>query len=401
MATKQAHRVVVVGGGYAGMIAALRVAARGRRRVHVTLVDPKGNFVQRLRLQQVATGQTVKAPAYAKLLGRRVEFVQATVRGIDTDGGALKLDRAVGRELPFDHLVYTVGSRVDADSVPGASEFAHTVADAPSARELGRALRDASAGTLVTVVGGGMTGIEVASEIATTYPALRVRLITRGSTGSWLCPRGREHLEHTLVRQGVALLEGATVNNVVSGGVTLAGGETIPAGLIVWCGGFRAHALAAASGLATDHLGRAVVDRTLRSVSHPEIIVAGDAAATPPFGGEPLRMCCQVAMPSGAHAARTALALVKGRDPKDLHFGYLHQPISLGRRDGLIQFVDRADRPKHSVLTGRRAAMYKEFVTRGGLSSIKLERRLPGSTKWPFKEPKQQALLTRGATADG
>jgi len=147
-----------------------------------------------------------------------------------------------------------------------------------------------------------------------------------------------------------------------------------------------------------------VVDRKLRSISHPEILAARDGAVTPPFSaGAPLRMCCLVAMPSGAHAAETLIAQLKDREPEDLHFGHLHQPISLGRRAGLIQFVDRADRPKDSILTGRRAAIYKELITAGGLQSIKLERRLPGSTKWPFKEPTTPSLLGPGrssATAD-
>jgi NADH dehydrogenase FAD-containing subunit len=136
------------------------------------------------------------------------------------------------------------------------------------------------------------------------------------------------------------------------------------------------------------------VDRQLRSISHPKILAAGDGASTPPFSsGAPLRMCCQVAMPSGAHAGDTLVAQLRDREPKELHFGYLHQPISLGRGEGLIQFVDRADRPKDSILTGKRAAIYKELVTAGGLQTIKLERRIPGSTIWPFKEPNSPAPL--------
>jgi NADH dehydrogenase FAD-containing subunit len=109
-------------------------------------------------------------------------------------------------------------------------------------------------------------------------------------------------------------------------------------------------------------------------------------------------MCCQVAMPSGAHAGDTLVAQLKDREPKELHFGYLHQPISLGRHEGLIQFVDRADRPKDSILTGKRAAIYKELVTAGGLQTIKLERRIPGSTTWPFKEPNSPRAVQSGRT---
>jgi NADH:ubiquinone reductase (H+-translocating) len=400
MRAKQTERVVVLGGGYAGMIAALRVAGRARRNALVTVVDPKQHFVQRLRLHQVATGQKVAQPPYQKLLGRKVEFIQGWAEAIDLDRKVVQLSTADRSEVPFDRLIYAVGSTVEPAPLSGAAEHAHSVADAPSARKLDHALHYASDGRTVAVVGGGMTGLEVAAEIATVCPRLSVKLVTRGTAGGWLSDRGREYLRSTLARHGVELVEHSEVRGVASNHLQLADGSDIPAGIIVWCGGFRASSLADTGGLDTDTLGRVVVDRTMRSVSNPEIPAAGHGAATPPFSAGPsLRMCCQVAMPTTAHAADVLIAQIKGREPKDVHFGYLHQPISLGRRDGLIQFVDRADQPKDSILTGRPAAIYKELITAGGLQSIKLERRIPGSTKWPFKEPTTPALLEATATA--
>lgn len=301
-----------------------------------------------------------------------------------------------------DRLIYAVGSSVDLSLVPGASEHAHSVRDISAARSLSHALHYAPDGGVVAVVGAGMTGLEVASEIATTYPALDVKLVTSGQVGGWLSERGRQYIHGALDRQGVDLVERVRVRAVEPDRLLLTDGSELPARLIVWCGGFRASELAERSGLDTDGLGRMVVDRTMRSVRHPQIVAAGDCASTPPFvAGSSLRMCCQVAMPAAAHAADVVLAQMKGREPKELHFGYLHQPISLGRRDGLIQFVDRADRPKDSILTGRRAAIYKELITRSPIPSIKLERRMPGSTKWPFKEPKTPLALDSGAAVDG
>lgn len=100
MSRRQGERVVVLGGGYAGTIAALRVAGRARRRASVTLVDPKGTFVQRLRLHQVATGQRVAAPSYAKLLRRKVEFVQDAGEVIDCQRGLIEL-RSGSTALPL------------------------------------------------------------------------------------------------------------------------------------------------------------------------------------------------------------------------------------------------------------------------------------------------------------
>ena len=401
MRSGQKERVVVVGGGYAGTLAALRLAGRARRRVSVTLVDPKETFVQRLRLHQVATGQTVAAPSYKKLLRSKVDFVQDTAEMIDCERGLIEV-RSGSAALPFDRLIYAIGSGVDLSLAPGVSEHAYSVTDIASARGLSHALHYASRGAAVAVVGAGMTGLEVASEIATSYPELEVKLVTSGQVGGWLSERGRQYIRASIDRQGVELVERVRVRAVEPDRLLLADGSGIMARLVVWCGGFRAPELARQSGIETDELGRVAVDRSLCAVGRPQIVAAGDSAATPPFvAGASLRMCCQVAAPTAAHAADVVAAQVKGREPRELHFGYVHQPISLGRRDGLIQFVDRADRPKNSVLTGRRAAIYKELVTRATIPSIKFERLMPGSTKWPFKEPKTLQTLESGVTVDG
>ncbi|HTU80061.1 MAG TPA: FAD-dependent oxidoreductase [Solirubrobacteraceae bacterium] len=400
MTSVQTERVVVLGGGYAGTIAALRVAGRAHRRAKVTLVDPKETFVQRLRLHQLAAGQNIAAPSYKRLLRGKVSFVQDAGEAIDAERGVVELASGA-KPLAFDRLIYTVGSGVDLSTVPGASEHAHSVTDITAATRLWQALRAASDGAAVAVVGAGMTGVETASEIATSYPELSVKLIATGQVGDWLSERAQQHLRVVLVRQGVELVERARVQAIAPDRLVMTDGADLPTGLVIWCGGFRVSDLARRSGLDTDGLGRVMVDRRLCAVRNPHIVAAGDCAATPPFvSGAPLRMCCQAAMPAAAHAGDVVVAQIKGRDPREFHFGYLHQPISLGRRDGLIQFVDRADHPKNSILTGRRAAIYKELITRATIPTINGERRMPGSTKWPFKEPKAPLLLETGVMAD-
>ncbi|MFI7672894.1 NAD(P)/FAD-dependent oxidoreductase [Actinophytocola sp. NPDC049390] len=351
-------RIVVLGGGYSGQIAA-QAAARAKD-VVVTLVNDRDRFVERVRLHQVAAGEDLRERPLAELVaGTGIHLVIDRVAAVDTDDRSVVL--AGGERLPYDTLVYALGSRMDLSAVPGAAEHAHTVAVAEEAERLRARLRD---GDVVTVVGGGLTGIEAATELAEQRPELKVRLVTGGVLGAALSEKARRHLRRTFTRLGIELRDQVDVAEVLADGVVLAGGEHVPSDLVVWTTGFTVPALAKDAGFAVDEHGRMVVDETLRSTSHPDVYGVGDAAAVRRQGGQELRMACATGMPSAQQAVRAILARRDGKDPKPFRFRYVNQCISLGRRDGLIQFVNADDRPKEAVLTGRLAALYKEVIVR-------------------------------------
>ena len=81
-------------------------------------------------------------------------------------------------------------------------------------------------------------------------------------------------------------------------------------------------------------------------------------------------MGCATALPMGTAAARTIAALLSGREPPGFEFDYLFRCVSLGRADGLIQFVDSRDRPRRLVWTGRKAAIWKDYICRTTLATI-------------------------------
>lgn len=355
-------RIVVLGAGYSGQMAA-RLAARGTD-VAVTLVNDRDRFVERIRLHQLAAGTELREHPLADLVaGTGVTLVVARATAVDTGTKCVVL--ANGDRLPYDTLVYALGSRMDLASVPGARDHAHTVAVAEEADRLRARLAD---GDVVTVVGGGLTGIEAATELAERRPALKVRMVTAGVFGKSLSEKGRRHLHRTFARLGIELRDGVRVAEVRADGVVLAGGEHVPSDVVVWTTGFTVPTLAKDAGLAVDGDGRMVVDDTLRSTSHPDVYGIGDAAAVRMPGGQELRMACATGLPAAQQAVRALLARHEGREPKPFRFRYVNQCISLGRRDGLIQFVDRHDQPKEAVLTGRLAALFKEGVVRGALA---------------------------------
>ena len=123
--------------------------------------------------------------------------------------------------------------------------------------------------------------------------------------------------------------------------------------------------LARRSGLATDEQGRVLVDASLRSVSHPEVFAAGDSAwPVKPVGVGAVRPSAYTSTIMGAQAGTNVARELAGKSVKPLRFGYLMQSVSLGRRDGLVQFTDGNDKPLRMVATCRVAARIKEFVER-------------------------------------
>ncbi len=382
------RRVVIVGAGYAGMTAALRLGKRCRKlSAGVTLVNGTDTFVERIRLHQAGSGQRVKTHSIERMLrGTGVAFVQGRVTALQADVRRLTVAQADGGGLTLDYdtLLYALGSTIDVDSVPGVREQALALGSpALAARLAGELPALAARGGRLLVCGGGLTGIEAATEIAEAWPGVRVALATRERLGERLSQKGRAHLHTVFTRLGIALHEGASVTRLAAGQAELADGGTVPFDLCLWAGSFSVPALAREAGLRVNGRGQILVGPDLRSLSHPEIVAAGDAAAPAEDPGAPIRMACATAMPLGACAADSILATLEGKPAPAFSYRYLFQCISLGRRNGLIQLVNADDSPREKIVAGRAAALFKEFICRYTTFALGMERRLPGSYRWP------------------
>jgi NADH dehydrogenase FAD-containing subunit len=141
--------------------------------------------------------------------------------------------------------------------------------------------------------------------------------------------------------------------------------QRIQAQVTVWAGGFAVSPVAAASTLAVSGSGQIIVDDTMRSVSHPEVYAVGDAGHAQGPGDKPLRMSCASGVPTAWQAADAIAARLTGRRVPHIAIRYYGQCISLGRRNGLLQFVTADDRATGSQLTDRKAARVKELICTG------------------------------------
>jgi NADH dehydrogenase FAD-containing subunit len=369
-------RVVVIGGGYAGVMAANRVAAsRGSTAVEVILVTAADVFVERIRLHEYAAGSSASATVpFESLLHPAVRLRVAAVDRIDAAGQVLAL--ADGTVLAYDHLVYAAGSRGRAPEGDGI----HAVTDLHTTWQLRTTLEALPPGAAVAVVGGGLTAIEAATEIAEQYPALTVRLRTGGEIAPSVSPTSRARIRRRLAHHGIELTEHASVPS--GGDVRTA----LDADAVAWCTGFAGPVLATESGLPVTADGRLRVDPTLAVVGGGgggRVFGAGDAAIIDDGRYGYHRMGCASALPMGAHAADNVLRLIAGEAPVPISAGFIAQCLSLGRHDGLIQGVTADDRPRHLALAGRSAAVVKEVVCRQTLRWLRAETRRAGSYSWP------------------
>ncbi len=340
------HRVVIVGGGFAGIECAKALRATA---CDVTLVDRRNFHTFQPLLYQVATGGLSPGDIAAPLRSivkrcANVRVLQAEVDDLDVEA---RVARAGALELPYDTLVLCTGVRHSyfgndewapfapgLKSVEDATEMRARILSAFEAAELevDKAARDA----LLTfvVVGGGPTGVELAGALGELSRfTMRGEFRAVGSEQARIllvegAPRVLGMYQEQLSRYavaalaplGVEVLSSTKVVGVDAGGVDVerAGArERIEARTVLWAAGVEAsplaRVLATRAGAALDRAGRVVVRADLSIEAHPEILVLGDLASCTPAGASaPLPGLCPVAMQMGRAAARAIRARLGG-----------------------------------------------------------------------------------------
>ncbi|GLX95146.1 FAD-dependent oxidoreductase [Herbidospora sp. NBRC 101105] len=345
-------QIVVIGAGYAGTYAA-NILAR-KTKADITVVNPRGHFVERVRLHQRVSGTS---PAHAPLTSMLRAGITTRIGTVEKIGdGLVTLDD--GASLEFDLAVLAVGST--AQPMPGTIP-AGTWEGAEQARA---ALATLPSGAVVTVIGGGPTGIETAAEIAAARPDLRVRLVGTAVAGGFT-EGPRRRVRAGLDRLRVEVVEDG-VTAVADGQVVLRSGTALATDLTLWGIVSGVPDLAARSGLTVDEEGRLVVDEFLRSVDDPRVFAAGDCAAVPGA-----RMSCQASEPQGATAALNVARTIQGRELTPHVVRFVAVCVSLGRADAVAQFTHFDDSPRRAYLAGRTGAVLKEQVTRGTVFGAK------------------------------
>jgi len=353
-------KVVVVGGGFAGLSA---LSALQHSNLDVTLVDRNVYSTFQPLLYQVATaGLTSADVAYALWsITRRTgaRFHKGLLTKVDAERRTISLDD--GFELPYDYLILATGVSANFFGIPGADKNSicmYTRSDAVAVRERimdeleSRSWEGNKAGLSITIAGGGATGVELAGELAETLPKAAsryglapdlpsVRLVEAGPTilaGS--SPQLIDKAARILSDLGVRVRTNATIAAATEEGFRLTDGQLVEGGVFVWAGGLKAPGLVADSELPTGHNGRVKVDRYLRVLDHPEIYVAGDlASVTDPRTGHVLPPLAQVALEEGETVARNLDAELEDKPLEAFTFRDKGFVVSVGTRRGVADIA--------------------------------------------------------------
>jgi NADH dehydrogenase len=312
--SEQRRHIVILGGGFAGLGAALELRADHR----VTLVDITPWFEFLPNIHELISG--VKRPAHLRLDRQHIVeraghvFLRDRVTAIDAAARRVELEREPA--LDYDALLVAVGGVNATHGVPGVDEHALPFKSVNDCARIGARLEElARSGERaeLVIVGGGLEGVEALGEVLRAFrdrKCFRIHLVeARDRLLPEAAPVLDRHLRKLCAQYDVHFWTGARVARVEPDAVALDGGARLNSLATIWTGGPAAPPLLAEAGLAPRVGDWAPVEATLQAIDHPEIFVAGDSAEL----RVPIAKQGYHALDMGRCAARNADRLLRGR----------------------------------------------------------------------------------------
>lgn len=357
-------RVVIIGAGFGGLMAAKTLAKAPAR---VTIIDQCNHHLFQPLLYQVATAglapNQIATPIRAILRKQRnTDVVLGKVEGVDSAKREVIL---TDRRVPYDYLIVATGARHAYFGHDDWERFApglKTLDDATAQRkrillaferaELEPDPAERARLTTFVVIGGGATGVETAGAIAELAKkalardyrrinpqSARIILVEAAPRVLGAFPQDlAESARRSLEKLGVEVRLGEAVSAIDEDGVTL-GAERIESRCLIWAAGVQSSPAARWLDIPADRAGRAIIGADLRAPGHDTIFVIGDCAAVSGADGEPLPGVAPVAKQQGAYAAKAILAALKGeRFDKPFRYIDFGNLATVGRQAAVADF---------------------------------------------------------------
>ena len=370
--TSSRQRIVILGGGFAGVYAALRLEKTLARdpAVEAVLVSRENFLLFTPMLHEVATGELAPTDIVNPLrkLLRRVNLFLGQVESIDLPGKTVTVSHGDGHhhhELPYDHLVLSLGAPTNFFNLPGLQERALTMKSLGDAIHLRNHViknleeadfdccADLRESLLTVVVGGaGFAGVETIGglndfvrESLQFYPhleeeMLRFVLVDAGpAVLPELSPKLGSYAQKKLARRKIEIVLNAKVESVSDEGVKLSNGATIKTNTLIWTGGNAPHPLLTTLPCQKER-GRPLVNEFLEVPEWPGVWAAGDCAAIRDPRTEKLYPpTAQHALRQGKVLAHNLEAAIRGGTKKPFVFSMLGQLAAIGRRTGVASIL--------------------------------------------------------------
>jgi NADH dehydrogenase len=372
-------RIVVLGAGFAGLIAAIGAMRKltelniTRGEVSVTVVNRDPWHSIRVRNYESDLSD-VRVPLDEVLGPIGVDIVIGDVVSVDCARRQVCCTEA-GRTvaLTYDRLVFALGSRLVHPPIPGLTEYGFDIDTYDAAARLQTHLatlpdQPPSPGRFTAlIVGGGLTGVEAATEFATSLRAAaggetaRVVIADRAPRiGSNMGDEACQVIDEALRSLRIETRTGVTIASIDQTGARLSSGEEIAAATVIWCAGMSANPLAASLPGRHDRFGRVMVDRFLKTEGATDVFAAGDAAAALVDGEHVSVMSCQHARPMGRIAGHNVVCDLVGEAMIPIDIGYYVTILDLGAWGAA--YTEGWDR--HVAVTGAAAKQTKQMINR-------------------------------------
>jgi NADH:ubiquinone reductase (H+-translocating) len=372
-ATSLAPRIVVLGGGFAGVTTALELARRcaGVLPVDVTLVSDRNFFLFTPMLAEAATGAVetrhVLHPIRPLCTSAGIEFAEMRVEAIDLARRRLTVRHSRSRthqEIRYDRLVLALGAAPNVGMAPGAAEHALTFKGAGDAVQIRNRVIDLFEAAAVTddpwvqrrlltfvVVGAGHAGTELMAALEELtrgillrhYPSIPADAARLVLVGSAILPQTATNLaayaKERLLGRGIQL-EPSRAAKVSAEGLELQDGRLIPSHCVIWTAGNRVNPVVTALPVAKARDGRLLVNEFFEVQGAPGVYALGDnAAQTDPHTGEAYVATAQVALRQGRALAAQLEATLSGRARRPFRFKLLGEMVPLSRRTAVADLM--------------------------------------------------------------
>lgn len=339
-------KILILGGGFGGIRAALDLEKNLKSEVQITLIDKNGYHLFLPALYEVASAFNIKRDPFAVRLkksicipyssifeGKNIDFIQDEITKIDLNDKKVFGD---ARVFEYDYLLIALGSQTNDFGIPGVKEYAYQFKSIDDALMVNKKVEEsvkrssASYPVKIFICGGGFTGVELAAELSCCAKKIarankikhKSHLITLFEAGPKILPmimeEKRQHMLGRLTKLGVAVMENSPIEEVGSDFIKLKNGQKMDGDIIVWTAGIKANELLKSiSGLSLSASGKVIVDEFLNVKGVENVFAVGDNVEfIDPKTQKPIPALAYVANDQGKVAAKNLINTIRGKPLK-------------------------------------------------------------------------------------